>query len=735
MKKKTLKALVQDALLLIEQQGLSKGAACRKVGADNDYNADTIKRQLSRNVSDIKKIENHEALIEYANKMGFPVEAVSSYWLKENHISVNIRGQKNEIDYLSEIKNILAEYNPERQITLTKHNLKETKALKASISDMHVGLEPNPSNKAIFAYQYNEQIFKDNLQKVFSSILKEFNSNGVFDLLIIDDLGDGLDGWNGLTTRGGHKLDQNMNNENMFRVFVEGKLELIENCIKAGIANKIIVRNVSNDNHCYANDVEVLTNEGWKFYHELSKNELIATYNNTLNKVEYQVPSDYIYNEPSKDIEIHNYKSRSSSIAVTSNHRMYAKKLSTGRLIPFEYEYILSKDLLQSSFKFKSSFNNDKDDYDISDNLIRLCAWINTDGTVKRNGYSIYQAKENGIKKLEILFKELGILNVVKNIKKSTPATHIRGVKIKSHKTMYEFSIVKGTCGEPFLAKLRGLVPQKSIPSWVWKLSKRQFDIFLSSFIDGDGTRKLGVTTATTIYGTKKMLDDLQELCILNNHRTVLSKNNRGDFVLCISFNRDFSDLQQKNKTILFNKPIYTWCLTLPNSNMIVRHNGKVSLQGNSSSFASIANMTIQMILNKTYNNDDVSFYILNKFIEHFEYGEHTFILTHGKDSQYMFKGLPYELNDKATAFINDYIDHFDIRTKFIHLEKGDLHRVGYSRTKKFDYRNFMSFAPPSAWVQHNFGDCYSGYSIQVINKDNGEIAHTDYYFDLKKQL
>jgi hypothetical protein len=121
--------------------------------------------------------------------------------------------------------------------------------------------------------------------------------------------------------------------------------------------------------------------------------------------------------------------------------------------------------------------------------------------------------------------------------------------------------------------------------------------------------------------------------------------------------------------------------------------------------------------------------------MEHFQYGDHTFILTHGKDAKHMFKGLPYNLNDKATSFINDYIDHYNINTKYIHVEKGDLHRIGYDRTKKFDYRNYMTFAPPSAWVSHNFGDCYSGYSIQTIPKFSGEISHTDYYFDLKKKL
>jgi len=398
--KKRLGELVAEVVELLSTGEHTKTSACRKIAKENDYYYDTLRRAINKKQAKLK----HKALTNESEVQGFPFENVSSYWLKSKHISVHVKGEdKSTIDYTNVIKEIIESFSWGSLRTIEKDTFVTPRAIKATLSDMHVGLEPNPHNKAIFAYEYNEDIFRSNLNKVYNSILKEYESNGKFDLLIIDDLGDGLDGWNSLTTRGGHKLDQNMTNEEMFKVFVEGKLTLIENCINLGVANKVLVRNVCNDNH--------------------------------------------------------------------------------------------------------------------------------------------------------------------------------------------------------------------------------------------------------------------------------------------------------------------------------------------GGSYSSIANIAIQMILNRVYDSQDVDFYVLNKFIEHFEYGEHTFIVTHGKDSQYMFKGLPYELNDKAIAFINDYIDHYNIKTRFIHLEKGDLHRVGYSRTKKFDYRNFMSFAPPSAWVQHNFGDCYSGYSIQVINKDNGEIAHTDYYFDLKKQL
>jgi hypothetical protein len=145
------------------------------------------------------------------------------------------------------------------------------------------------------------------------------------------------------------------------------------------------------------------------------------------------------------------------------------------------------------------------------------------------------------------------------------------------------------------------------------------------------------------------------------------------------------------------------------------------------------ANIAIQMIIERTYDKEAVEFYILEKFMEHFTYGDHAFILTHGKDKEYMKHGLPYKLDPKSIKFISDYIQHYDIASKYIHIEKGDLHQIGYDRTKRFDYRNFMSFAPPSAWSQNNFGDSYSGYSIQVIPKFSSEIAHTDYFFEFQK--
>lgn len=301
------------------------------------------------------------------------------------------------------IDNVLKRFKSDK-VYFTVDNIKSNKkALKATIADDHVGLEPNPNNTGLFKYEYNAKIYKESYNKVFNSIMKEYRTHGTFDLLLLDNLGDEQDGWNGFTTRGGHELPQNMSNAEVFETCVDVKVNFVKCVLEQGICKKVILRKVTNDNHS-------------------------------------------------------------------------------------------------------------------------------------------------------------------------------------------------------------------------------------------------------------------------------------GDF----------------GHTI---------------------------------------NIAVRKIINLLYSSDVVEVETLTRFMEHRFYGNHCFILTHGKDTKQMFKGLPLHLNDKAIKFINDYIRFYNITSEFIHVEKGDLHQIGYNKCNTFDYRNFMSFAPPSCWQQHNFGDSYAGYSIQVIPKDNNEISHTDYFLDYKKKL
>lgn len=346
---------------------------------------------------------------EVAKKVGVENTSQKMIWFKTKDFSV----RADNPDYLppeipkitqhleKAIDKVLSKFNKEDYIFYPNQHESNLKAIKVTISDDHVGLEPNPNNKGLFKYEYNAEIYTNSYEKVFNSVLKEFRTHGKFDLLLFDNLGDEQDGWNGLTTRGGHELPQNMSNAEVFETCIDTKVKIIKSLVENNIANKIILRKVTNDNHS-------------------------------------------------------------------------------------------------------------------------------------------------------------------------------------------------------------------------------------------------------------------------------------GDF----------------GHTI---------------------------------------NLAVKKIINLIYSTEIVEVETLTRFLEHRIYGDHCFILTHGKDAKQMFRGLPLKLDDKTINYINDYLRFYNINSKFVHVEKGDLHQIGYNKCNTFDYRNFMSFAPPSSWVQHNFGDCYSGYSIQVIPKFENEISHTDYFLDYKK--
>ena len=384
---------------ILDNQDLGLRPLARKIIKDNGLDFESEFEALVGFIRRLKK-RHHKALKKECESVGIPVDNVNHYWYKGKNFSIHAKGDEvkfNDEDIQEAVKGALDGYSKPYIKTPKKTN---KKALKVVISDAHVGLDPDPDGESLFNYQYGPEIFFNNLDSVYQSIYDQVINNGSFDLFILDDLGDGLDGYNGFTTRGGHKLDQNLTNKEAFNTYVKGKYELIRRIVELGVAKKYIIRNISNCNH-------------------------------------------------------------------------------------------------------------------------------------------------------------------------------------------------------------------------------------------------------------------------------------GGDF---------------------------GW----------------------------MANRCIELMIEHSIEAN-IEYDIIDKFMKHYKWGDHTFILNHGKDKKFMNRGLPLNLNDRAINFINDYLDHYDINTKYIHVEKGDLHQVAYQRTKKFDYRNYMSFAPPSAWVTHNFGDCYSGYSLQIIPKDNNQIQHIDYFFDLVK--
>jgi hypothetical protein len=114
-------------------------------------------------------------------------------------------------------------------------------------SDKHIGASI-PSD-ALYKRRYDEHIFHQRMVKIYDKVISYFLTYGRLDKLVLADLGDSLDGFNGYTTRGGHRLPQNLSNKEAARVHFYTHKWFYESLIKAGVANEIIIYNVTNDNH------------------------------------------------------------------------------------------------------------------------------------------------------------------------------------------------------------------------------------------------------------------------------------------------------------------------------------------------------------------------------------------------------------------------------------------------------------------------------------------------------
>jgi hypothetical protein len=138
-------------------------------------------------------------------------------------------------------------------------------------------------------------------------------------------------------------------------------------------------------------------------------------------------------------------------------------------------------------------------------------------------------------------------------------------------------------------------------------------------------------------------------------------------------------------------------------------------------SFGHGALRAIQMYI-EAKHPELVKTFVTGKPLDHITFGKHTIIFGHGKDDHDMKSGLPLNLDIKTENFINDYIDRKRIRSKYVHVQKGDLHQSSINYGKKFRYCNNMSMYGSSKWIHSNFGSGKAGVNYEIMDLNGEEI-------------
>jgi len=130
------------------------------------------------------------------------------------------------------------------KVKQTSTNQKKSKDFDSlTYTDVHIGMDTDIDNNTMYQAAWDKKELVKLANLIVEKTIKEQESN----ILYVDDLGDLLDGLDGYTTRGGHKLPQNMTNEECFDAALDFKMIILQGLVDN--YDKIFFNNICNDNH------------------------------------------------------------------------------------------------------------------------------------------------------------------------------------------------------------------------------------------------------------------------------------------------------------------------------------------------------------------------------------------------------------------------------------------------------------------------------------------------------
>jgi len=349
---------------------------------------------------------------------------------------------------------------------------------------------------------------------------------------------------------------------------------------------------------CYSHDTEVLTENGWKLFSEIDRDEKVATYNQTTGELEYQLPTEYHeYDFHSTDtMKMHHFKSKQIDLLVTPNHRMLVNR--NGRLREIYSQEVRHNDKLLSTCTWSGNL---PDQYPHEDGPL---SHLSLEEFLTFAGYYL---SEGGlqIERHKGLAKDKQIRTC--NIGQNRGSVAYAGMKAIVGKVYPNYSeredsrgndtycslVVNSTTIAKYMAVHFGShAHNKRIPHWIKGLPTKYLKILYDAMMAGDGDVRLDRSTPRYRYTTtsKTLADDFSEVCLKLGF---FSRTSKEDYVK-ISTHRPIyriylSERRKNTPFTLRNQHIRhedysgkVYCVKVPNSWLFVRRNGWINICGNS---------------------------------------------------------------------------------------------------------------------------------------------------------
>ena len=339
------------------------------------------------------------------------------------------------------------------------------------------------------------------------------------------------------------------------------------------ICPKADIHYLEGNHECLSPDHDVLTKEGWKPIEDVTTDDVVAGMSDD-GSTQWSKPlASHCYEYEGDMIS---YDGPIFRIRMTPQHRVWYWNQPNTELSCRKAWKIAST---TTTYEIPTASNNTQPEYEINDNEIRLVAWILTDGTLSSNKVEIYQSKSENFNDIRSIFDELDLAY--------SEGSRERGGDYRPEHKFYVLGNGRDRVKRLFGIKGKCCKSDKTIPPWVKNLSARQFDIFIETIIQGDGSKR---GDAACIYGEEHFLEELQSMIVVNGRSCSMRKkynkqdgnfSNKG-WHFCLNVcKRNRRKVAGGNfKSEEYSGMVY--CLTTESDNFFVRHRGNVSVTGNS---------------------------------------------------------------------------------------------------------------------------------------------------------
>lgn len=294
---------------------------------------------------------------------------------------------------------------------------------------------------------------------------------------------------------------------------------------------------------CIDEETKIFTKSGWRGYNEVKVGDLILTVNPQTLRAEWQPIRRVIPLHRDRAIHLSN---KTFDAVVTPEHRW----LITDQYEKY-YKFVETQNL-KTSHKIPVTINySNETDADLSNEMIRLLAWVFTEGTYDScNKITIYQSQKHPDKCNDI--EETGFITS----------------KFLDSRGLWHFSLA-GDIGQ----KIKSDFPDK-VPTldFILSLSSRQQKLFYETLILGDGTRNFRNKKDIFYNAKESFVDVVQVLAMLLGYRTYKYFDDRpGRKNWCLNINwghtkfvsvnrLKFKDVGEKN----------VWCVEVENHTIVI---------------------------------------------------------------------------------------------------------------------------------------------------------------------